>query len=66
VQSTKKGQDKFGKTIKKLPDLMMTGMNQNENFGGRNIGFASDSETDPNGLKQLPMIKGGAHPHQSS
>lgn len=60
----KKNNDKFGKTQKKLPDLMMGGYNeqfQKKPQGGPG-GFASDSDEYLN-AQQLPMIKGGGSIH---
>jgi len=48
--------EKFVKTMKKLPDVKMGHLE-----GGKNLTFSSDSEDPANfgGGGQLPMIKGG-------
>jgi hypothetical protein len=54
--SKKSNNEKFIKT-KKLPDLQQS-YQENGGKGGKGLGFgASDSEQD--GIKQLPLIKGG-------
>jgi hypothetical protein len=59
----KKNNEKFGKTQKKLPDLMMGGYNeQYQKKQGGPGGFASDSDEYLN-AQQLPMIKGGGSIH---
>lgn len=58
----KKGNDKFGKTQKKLPDLTTGGYNEHYTKKPVGGGFASDSDEYLN-AQQLPMIKGGGSIH---
>ena len=58
----KKGNDKTGKTQKKLPDLNTVGYNEHYYKKPQGGGFATDTEDYLNS-QQLPMINGGGSIH---